>query len=193
MRLVALRVQSSVDGMSMTEPGECKDIDDLICKARDDAQAHANTVRHFGEESPQVLANVEFGLTFSSAAASSPPGFAELKQYRDLVSRREGSGWMDNTTLLTAVTLISDGGPEAMTPLTVWDLATFVRAAASYERIYHHMHPQIDDNAINQRLGQTVLCAVPLPPETPDGLDLPKPWEGPHRFMCELSQSALFW
>jgi hypothetical protein len=180
-------------GSPLTEPGKCTDIGDLIRNARDGAQAYADTVRHFGEESPQVLANIELGLALSSSAASSPSGFAELKRYRGLVSQREASGWMDNTTLLTAVTLMSHGAAEVMTPLTIWDLATFVRAAISYERIYHHAHPQIDDRAINQLLGQDVICAVPLPMPTPPGLLLPDPWEGPHRFMCELWEESLSW
>jgi len=97
---------------------------------------------------------------------------------------------MDNTTLVTAVTLMSDQGDRAMTPLTVWDLATFVRAVVSYERIYHHAHPLVDDRAINRQLGRDVLHAIPLPPEAPAGSRLPDPWEGSHRFMCELWEAA---
>jgi hypothetical protein len=176
-----------------TEPGEFRDFDELILTARGNGQRHADTVRLFGDDAPQVLANAEFGLDFSSGAGASAAGLEALERYRGLVTQPDGSGWMDNTTLLTAVTLISDDGVEAMTPLTVWDLATFVRAVVSYERIYHHAHPQVDDQTINQRLGHDVLCPLPLPVQPSHDSPLPEPWEGPHRFMCDLWSDAFSW
>ena len=100
---------------------------------------------------------------------------------------------MDNTTLLTATTLMSDGGPEAMTPLTIWDLVTFARAAISYEFVYHHTHPGIDDAAINARLGESVLQAVPLPTQSPGTPQVEQSDDGPSRFMYDLWFEAHHW
>lgn len=168
------------------------DIDDLIRQGQSAGQACAETLRHFGADAPRVQGYVDLGVWLPSGAAATPSGLEQLTRHRALVTRREGSGWMDNTTLATAVTLLSDDGGDAMTPMTVWDLATFVQAIISCERIYHHEHPQVDDRAIGARLGEDVLQAVPLPVQGPsERSPLPDPWEGPHRLMYELWEDAM--
>jgi hypothetical protein len=154
----------------------------------------ADTIRHFGAYSPQVAANADLGVPFRSAAVDSETSFQDLVAYRAHVNPSDGCGWMDNTTLLTAVTLMSDAGPSALTPLTIWDVSTFMRAVVSYEHLYHHEHQAIDDAAINRRLGADVLRSVPLPlqPQPASAL-LPSPWDGPHRLMCEIWGDAQHW
>src|ERR1051326_8423207 len=104
------------------------------------------------------------------------------------------SAWMDNTTIVTACALMSEEGPKVMTPLTVWDVVTFVRAVVCYERIYHHEHPDIDEARVNQLLGGDVFKSVPLPTRAiEDGRLLPDPWDGAHRFMCETWEQSFVW
>lgn len=136
----------------------------------------------------------QFNIPWLSAACQSESGLDDIGAYRASVATTDGSAWMDNTTLATATILMSDDGPPAMTPMTIWDLATFARAVACYDRVYHHKHPDIDDAAINGRLGAQVLVPVPLPfrPVAPGHL-LPDPWDGAFRFMCDVWASAESW
>ncbi len=91
--------------------------------------------------------------------------------------------------------LMSDAGNEYLTPLTLWDLATFFRAANSYQRLYHHEHPDVDDDLINGRLGADVLCSIPIPiaENMPSGALLPEPWDGAHRRLCEIWGESFSW
>jgi hypothetical protein len=178
----------------MINPGSCRTVDELVAAGTSDVRPLADTIADFGEESPSVRAALDFGVPFSSAAAISTTGLARVEDYRALVEATAGSAWMDNTTLLTAATLLSSDGPRAMTPLTVWDLVTFVRAVISYERIYHHEHPLVEDAAINDMLGADVVTSVPLPFETPsENSPLPADWVGPHRLMSEIWEQAYGW
>jgi hypothetical protein len=98
---------------------------------------------------------------------------------------------MDNTTIVTSRALLSAAGPQVMAPLTVWALATFIRAVVCYERIYHHEHPSVDDAQINGLLGAVVLQRVPLPLRVPEaGNTLPHPWNGAHCLTCNAWTEA---
>ncbi len=176
------------------EPGESTSIAELVAGAAEDAQPFADTVRHLGADNPAVIAALELGVGLGSGVAGTQAAVDELREYHRHVDLREASGWMDNTTVLTASTLMSDGGYEAMTPLTVWDLVTFARAVVGYERLYHHAHPSVDDASMNRSLGEDVFRAVPLPVQSTGATSvLPERWEGAHRFMCDLWFNAHQW
>jgi hypothetical protein len=179
----------------MLDPGASPDIAQLIADASADAQPFADTVERFGVDSPVVAGVIDLGLPFSSAAATSSVALEELEKYRARVTdSAHGCGWMDNTTILTATTLMSDGGLDAMTPLTIWDLVTFFKAVASFERIYHHEHPGVDDYTINRALGGNVLTPVPLPLAGGNRASpLPEKWVGSHRVMCDTWEGAYGW
>lgn len=146
------------------------------------------------EDEPAMVGYAEYGVPWRNAACQSKSGLEDVSRYRDLVAQPQCSAWMDNTTLVTAQVLMSPAGPEAMTPLTVWDLATFVRACVSYERVYHHEHPSLDDDRINGIFGDEFLVQVPLPLRSvPPGHILPDPWDGAHRFMCDVWDDAHSW
>lgn len=165
---------------------------ELVTDARRDAALFARTV--LAVPSSVVDAYIEFRTPLNSGVALTEHGLADLHQYRQFVAEPAGAAWMDNTTLVTAATLMSDKGLWYMTPLTVWDLATFARAVTSYRFIYHHEHPDVDTAAINARLGDEVLVDVPLPyAEVPVGAQLPAPWEGAHRLLCDAWFAADSW
>jgi hypothetical protein len=176
------------------DPGSAATIDELVSSAALDAQPMADTVRALGEESPAVRAFLTYGLRFSSGACHTEKALEDIESYFRAVSERDGAAWMDNTTIVTAVTLMSESGPDWMTPLTVWDLVTFSRATTCFERIYHHRHPDVDDDVINARLGADVLKPVLLPVRAQaEDSPLPETWDGAHRFMCELWFDAFGW
>lgn len=175
----------------MIDPGGARSIPDLVRDAAAESGLAADSMRHFGEDSPRVLAYVEHGVPWSWAVAPSQSALDDLRGYAVYVGQPHGAAWMDNTTLVTAEVLLSEAGPAAMTPLTVWDLVTFCRAVVCYERIYHHSHPDVDDDRINRLLGSDVLHPVPLPTRpTAEGSPLPDPWDGAHRFLCDLWEHA---
>jgi hypothetical protein len=178
----------------MFDPGGSHSVGDLIANASLDAQPFADTVLDSGVDTPAVIAALELGLPMGSASAGTNAALDGLRAYRNQIGSRDGSGWMDNTTILTAATLMTDAGPEAMTPLTVWDLVTFTQAAISYEHIYHHEHHEVNDAEINRWLGGDILRPIPLPEKPPGATSpLPDPWNGPHRFMCEVWGEAFSW
>lgn len=178
----------------MLNPGEAPTVDHLVNAARQDALRFAEKVDQLGASSPQVVAQERFGLSFESEAATDSDGLQSLQQYYDLVDMRGGSAWMDNTTLVTAAALMSGDASNVVSPLTMWDLATFARAVVSFDRVYHHEHGSVDDVAINRFVGDEVLQAIPLPEQDPaSDSPLPDPWHGAHRFMCEVWGYAYGW
>lgn len=175
----------------MIDPGGARSIPDLVRDAAAESRLIADSIRHFGDDSPRVLAYAEHGVPWSWAVAPSQSALDDLREYAAYVGQPHGAAWMDNTTLVTADVLLSEAGPAAMTPLTVWDLVTFCRAVVCYERIYHHSHPDVDDDRLNRLLGSNVLHAVPLPTRpTAKGNPLPDPWDGAHLFLCDLWEHA---
>lgn len=164
---------------------------DLVREAAAEAPASADTISHFGEDSPRARAYATHRLPWSSGVVTDEASLADLDRYKANVSHPHGAAWLDNTTLVTATTLLSDDAWRFMTPLTAWDLATYCRAVACYERIYHHEHPEVDDQRINTLLGANVLHPVPLPVQPTVSDDpLPEPWNGAHRLICEFWQRS---
>jgi hypothetical protein len=168
-------------------------VSELVKSASGDPQvgAYIRTIAGH-EDDPFMAGYAEFGVPWSSAACSSPHGLKDIADYRANVGSNACSAWMDNTTIFTACKLMTTDETELMGPLTVWDLATFVRAVVCYERIYHHEHPGINDKEVNRLLESDVLVKVPLPTRYSEGI-LPDPWDGAHRWMCDVWFAAHHW
>lgn len=165
--------------------------DDLVRSALSDADRCIQTVSGH-EDDPWMIGYAEYGIPWWNGPCSTARGLQDIANYRKLVVSN-GAAWMDNTTLLTATTLLSEEGPKYLTPLTLWDLVTFVRAVVCYERIYHHEHQDIDDQAINSHLGADVLVRIPLP-LCPGGItDIPGGEHGPFQWMCNLWDDGQNW
>ena len=157
---------------------------EFVALATNDAEAWARTVDYFGEDSPRVSGWLEYGIPWTSAACATETGLADVADHAGAIDSRANSVWMDNTTLLTADTLLSRG-ERYMTPLTIWDLISFCRNAVSCEHIYHYQHPSVDDVAMNNRLGDGVLVPLNQPyQDVPPGRELPEQWEGLSAHMC---------
>jgi hypothetical protein len=171
----------------MLDPGTSASSEELVTRSAQDADAFASTVSAFGEDSPQVRAWLKFGVPFSSGASVEQAGLADLQTYAGHVANPSNSVWMDNTTLVTASALLRSETARYMTPLTLWDVITYSRCVVHFNVIYHNAHPMVDDAAMNDALGEQVLVAVPAPfAELPPDAMLPEPWNGIHRFLCEL-------
>jgi hypothetical protein len=146
------------------------------------------------EDSPAMLGYAEYGIPWYQPVCQDQEGLQDVVAYHAQVEDVHCSAWMDNTTIMVACNLMSENGAEAMTPLTVWDLVTFIRAVVCYEHIYHHEHPYIDDVHINKLLGGDVLKKVPVPFRAIDGdRFLPATWNGSHRFMCDTWADSFAW
>lgn len=171
-------------------PGGATTVDQLLEESAADAQPIAATFDVLADH-PKVEAYLQYGVPFSTGAIGTPAALKDVGDYRALVRDPHGAAWMDNTTIVTATELMSDHGPEIMTPLTIWDLATFGRAVTCYDRVYHHAHPQVDDAAINLLLGDQVVIPVPLAYEAIEQRGAPS--AGAHRLMTELWDDAYRW
>lgn len=146
------------------------------------------------EEEPAMMGYAEYGVPWNWAACPDLAGLKDVAAYRALAEDTNCSAWMDNTTIVHACALMSAKKPDVMTPLTVWDLASFIRAAVCNEYIYHLEHPDIDDARVNKMLGGEVLRTVPLPIRaTEEDWSPPNPWDGAHRFMCETWYASYRW
>ena len=177
----------------MNEVGTNGSSSELIENALAEVDPFVQTVTG-RENDPAMAGYAEYGVPWQSGACQTVHGLHDTATYRQSVSYPNCAAWMDNTTLVTAATLMSKDGPEVVTPLTVWDLVTFARAAVCFDRIYHHEHPRVDDSQMNAILGTEVLIPVPLPLRATAGNSpLPDPWDGAHRFMCDIWMDGYGW
>lgn len=177
----------------MVDVNNLRSVSDLVEAYVGESQAYLDAITG-REDEPAMIGYAEYGVPWHWAACQGQGGLQDITAYRARVENVHCSAWMDNTTIVTACALMSIEGPNIMTPLTVWDLATFMRAVVCYERIYHHEHPDINDERVNKLLGAEVLKSVPLPIRATDGENiLPDPWDGAHRFMCETWESSYGW
>ena len=83
-----------------------------------------------------------------------PGMLRDVRRWQGGVSSRENAVWLDNSTVIAAATLLDESqDPRLFTPLTLWDLATFVRAAVCFDRIYHFAQQEVNYAEINRFLG----------------------------------------
>lgn len=177
----------------MFEVRAVRSVAELVATSVSDTSRMAETLNS-GVDTPAMAAYADLGVSWVFGACHSESGLRDAAAYRARVAETANAAWMDNTTLVTAATLMSDRGPEALTPLTVWDLATLARSVVCYEHIYHHAHPGVDDAELNRRLGDEVFIAVPLPLQPASARRiLPERWEGAHRLMCDVWRTAYSW
>jgi hypothetical protein len=169
-----------------------RSISDLVSATETNIDAAVATIRG-REDEPAFRAYADFGIPWYHASCQTEAGLKDIESYRALVKDKHLSAWMDNTTIVTAATLMSPSGPGILTPLTLWDLATFARAVICYDHIYHHRHPQVPDAALNKLLKDEVFITVPLPFRETGGRLLPDPWDGAHRWFCETWSEAESW
>lgn len=95
-----------------------------------------------------------------------PGMLRDVRRWQAGVTPKENAVWLDNSTIIAAVTLLDESQDTRLfTPLTLWDLATFVKAAVCFDRIYHFAHPATNDASINRLLGEDVLVEVHRPRE----------------------------
>lgn len=165
----------------MLQPGTLPDEDALVASSMDEAQQFADTARYkLGFDSPAMDAWAEHGGGLGDAhnLYATDRARAEMVSYVAQVDPA-GAAWMDNTTIAAASTVIAEENLP-LTPVNLWDLATWSRAVVCYERIYHHPSAAVDDDQINTLLDDKVLHPVELPDRGPviDKGDRPEPYDG---------------
>ncbi len=177
----------------MQTPGSLASLDALIESSLADAD-HAIATIAGHEDAPSMIAYADYGIPWNWSACRDDRGLRDVGSYKQSVENRNCAAWMDNTTLVTAATLMSDMGPDTMTPLTVWDLVTLARVVVCFENVYHHSHPKVNDAQMNAIFGENVLIPVPLPlRHVEPNHELPETWDGAHRWMCEVWDDAYHW
>ena len=126
-----------------------------------------DTVRSTGAASadpddPQVRGFAEFGLPADSPLATDDQ-LRDLGAWRDNLHIPANSAFLDGTLLLTVEALLGSVGQYALTPVTLWELTTFIDALVCFDRLYCIANPVIDASAFNRRLGSDVLTVIPDP------------------------------
>ena len=112
---------------------------------------------------PQVKAFAEFGLPPSSPLATQDQ-LTRLEEWRGSLNIPANSAFLDGTLLQTVYALLSpDDGPQVLTPVTLWELTTFIDALVCYDRLYCVDNPYIDLAGFNRLLGTEVLSPIPDP------------------------------
>lgn len=143
--------------------GDQKDIDELIGAARFLGQGQA--VAPAGVRLDAAWTEALLTVGDETMQRDYPGMLRDVRRWRGGVAAPENAVWLDNSTIIAAAALLDESrDPSLFTPLTVWDLATLVKAAVCFDRIYHFEHPDVDDAGINRLLGEEVLTLLHLPP-----------------------------
>jgi hypothetical protein len=124
--------------------------------------ANAARIARTDPGDPRVQGFAEFGLASSSPLATDH-GVHSMKVWRNDLQIPRNSAFLDGTLLLTVKALLGPDGPEVLTPVTLWELTTFIDALVCFDRLYCIANPAIDVAEFNRRLGAEVLYAIPDP------------------------------
>jgi hypothetical protein len=191
-----LWIYGQIAGRAMSNNGMTENETALVESARADSQPFADTVNYFGGDSLGMRAWADFGaatLPHTRLMVGADAADTDLRDYFRQIDRPENAAWMDNTTVLTACTLLSPVGGRWLTPLSLWDLATWFRSVVCYDRIYHHEHRAVDDEQVNTLLGEPVLHAVRVPYRKATASDgnTPFPYHGATYYMCEAALEGM--
>jgi hypothetical protein len=130
-------------------------------------EAWSADVAFASPDDPVVRGFAEFGLPPSSRFASDGR-LRDLEAWRNKLQIPGNSALLDGTLLLTVEALLGWDNPDVLTPVTLWELTTFIDALVCFDRLYCIANPVIDVARFNQRLGADVLKAIP----DPDGGEL---------------------
>ena len=114
-------------------------------------------------DDPRVRGFAEFGLRQDSDLVTDD-GLRVLQAWRDSLQIPANSAFLDGTLLMTVEALLGPEGPDVLTPVTLWELTTFIDALVCFDRLYCVATPAVDVARFNRRLGAPVLKAIPDPP-----------------------------
>jgi hypothetical protein len=111
----------------------------------------------------RVRGLAEFGLPPSSSLATHDQ-LPRLETWRKSLRIPANSAFVDGTLLQTVHALIDPyGRPDVLTPVTLWELTTFIDALVCFDRLYCIANPDIDVTRFNRLLGTEVLSPLPDP------------------------------
>jgi hypothetical protein len=113
-------------------------------------------------DDPLVRGFAEFGLPSYSPLATEDQ-LRYLESWRESLQIPANSAFLDGTLLMTVLDLLGGHSPRVLTPVTLWELTTFIDALVCFDRLYSVANPNINVSYFNQRLGEDVLTAIPDP------------------------------
>jgi hypothetical protein len=127
-----------------------------------DAAWSANTAPA-GPDDARVQGFAEFGLPPSSSLATEDQ-LSSLEKWRKALRIPANSAFVDGTLLQTVHALIDPFGHlNVLTPVTLWELTTFVDALVCFDRLYCIANPGINVERFNRLLGTEALSPLPDP------------------------------
>lgn len=114
---------------------------------------------------PPVNGFAEFGLPLSSPLATTQDQLRHLAHWRNGLKIPVNSAFLDGTLLRTVRALLDPHeGPDVLTPITLWELTTFIDALVCFDRLYCIASPFVCVGEFNRLLGSEVLSEIPDPP-----------------------------
>jgi len=114
-------------------------------------------------DDPRVRGFADFGLSPSSPLATQEQ-LRSLEKWRESLAIPANSAFVDGTLLDTVQALLSSRQfLLPLTPVTLWELTTFIDALVCFDRLYCIANPDINVAYFNHMLGSEVLSVVPDP------------------------------
>ena len=111
----------------------------------------------------RVQGFAEFGLPPSSSLATHDQ-LPSLEKWRKSLRIPANSAFVDGTLLQTVHALLDPYHLSGvLTPVTLWELTTFIDALVCFDRLYCIANPGIDVDEFNRLLGTEVLSPLPDP------------------------------
>lgn len=143
-------------------------------------------------EDPDADAMIEFGLYsqihggWSDAEIDERNHAAREWLRQATLQESPNAVFMDNTTLYTAYALVAGEQPRrSLGPVSLLDLATFVRNAVLYDHVFHLENDSFDARYLNEALGyEPIVISVPV--ESFDGGYPPSTIHGVGAFLANL-------
>ena len=128
------------------------------------AQAWSTNAAVMDPDHPIVRGYAEFGLSPSSPLVEYGQ-LDRLAEWRESLRIPANSAFLDGTLLQTVYALLLNpfAGSHVLTPVTLWELTTFIDALVSFDRLYCIANPDIDVARFNRLLGTEVVSAIPDP------------------------------
>jgi hypothetical protein len=134
-------------------------LDELISRSESDVEVHAEVL---SQDEARVAGFIDFDIPFRSSPVTDQDDLSDVTQWLQQPRRYPGGGvLLDNTTIVTLTSLLADGA--WLSPLTLWDLGRAVTALVTYDNIFHFANSEVNDDAVNTALGESVLRPLSLP------------------------------
>lgn len=140
------------------DPLAARTPEEMLSSCRESAEGVAGRLARWDSSDPMVRCAVDSGLAHIDGVTSAD--LQALGAWRPAAEQRRNSVYLDSATVVTAARLLA-GERSWLTPLTLWDLATFADRVIMSDQIYYVGEHLIPATTLNKLLGSDVFISVP--------------------------------